>query len=196
MQKNQQKRKEIVERIIMGNPQASKEELSKMINEGLRELQPPAEPLVPLGLEDKITDDIRQQAEQIARRKELVVKFVRPGKPKLKGAVVNFEANTIKKVYVRSDPIGAVVAFKNGPKLFFGWSKYYKAKENVPFTKRSATLIAIMRALTDSVIPDAAGFYKTPSGTALPKCISKEVDNFATRALKYFRSKFENLDLM
>jgi len=196
MEKSQNKRQEIVDEVIASNPQASKAELSKMINERLRKLLPKAEPLVPLRLEDKVTAGIRYQAEQIARRKELVVRFVRPGKPKLKGAVVNFEANTIKKIHARTDPIGALVAFREGAEILFGWSKYYKAKEDVPFTKKNATLIAIMRALTDGVVPDAAGYYKTSAGSALPKCISKEVDNFATRALKYYKSKFKNLDLM
>ena len=206
MQENQKKRQEIVDEVITSNPQASKAELSKMINTRLRELLPEAEPLVPLRLEDKITDGVRYQAEQIAKRKELVVRFVRPGKPKLKGAFINFEANTIKNVMARSNPVGALVAFRIGPDIFFGWSKYYKpvrdengkitAGETEPFTKKGATLIAIMRALTDGVVGDAAGYYKTSAGAPLPKCISKEVDSFATRALKYYKSKFKNLDLL
>ena len=188
---------EIVEKVKQANPTASNSDLAKLISSEIKLGLPKPEPLVPMNTGKEITEEIRFFAKNVAqRRKGLLVQFVRPGQPKLIGANVNLQAGTINNIYSKQPPVGALVAFMNGIDIFIGWSKYNQAHEVVAFTKRDATLIGIMRALTDGLKPGPDGCYVTREGIAVPSIINKAVEPFASRAAAYFKCAVKNVDFV
>ena len=196
MEKKQSRYHRIIARVKKDNPSVNNSELSKLIANEIKKVMPvdKGEPLEPMNTTNKITDPIRTQANNISgRRKGLLVQFIRSKRPELVGAVINLQAGKIDKVYSKSPPIGALVAFTDGPEIVLGWSKYNKAKEVAAFTKKDATLIAIVRALTDGVKDNGNGCYVTSSDVIIPKAIDKEINAFAARASTYFGGSFRNV---
>lgn len=203
-----EKHADIVAEVKAENPAAEPKELAKLVNDRIRsENGSKTKPvLAPLNPSSELSPSIRGQAENISERDKLMVEFIRPKGEVVLGAKVNFVSGDIKKVTGRKAPVGALVAFTQGPKIMVGWSKYYKpvrdndgkitTGETEPFTKKDATLIAIMRALTDGIKGNVAGYYETSSGRALPRAINKAIDPFAKRAAAYFKREFENLDFI
>jgi len=202
------KHADIVAEVKAENPAADSRELSKLINDRIRATEDTndAPILEPLNPTEPLTPRIKGQAENISKRKQLMVEFVRPKGRKILGATVNFVSGKIDEVTARKAPVGALVAFLEGDEIVVGWSKYYKpvrdekgsitTGETAPFTKRDATIIAIMRALTDIIKGNSAGYYETGAGRALPRAINKALEPFARRASAYFKGEFKNLDFV
>jgi len=194
---------DIVAEVKAENPQAENGELAKLINDRLKaanltkEREKPV--LEPVNTSQQLTGQLKGQAENISKRKNLMVQFVRPKGTKTIGATINFMADDvrkIKKIVARKSPVGALVAFLDGPDIIIGWSKRHPSEETEPFTKKDATLIAIMRGLTDGIKANEAGFYETSSGRALPRAINKAVETFAKRASAYFKGEFRNIEFI
>lgn len=75
----------------------------------------------------------------------------------------------------RKEPEGTLVSIKTEEGVRFGWSKYHKAKETEPFTKKRGVEIATGRALSGG------------TGAQVPDIVKKEMKNFVKRARKYFK---------
>ena len=115
--------------------------------------------------------------------KTLLCQFIR-NKPKLKSVEVNVKSGTVSKRFEKNDIIGALVAFKSDTKhgvVKLGWSFYNKNHETVPFTRKNAVRIAIIRALLDDII----GSY-TSSKVYIPNSVSEALPDFASRITKYY----------
>ena len=113
---------------------------------------------------------------------------------------------------VRSAPIGALVAFQNKEKpkdITVGWSRRNSSVtektvigkkdgkkrvkvigiEPLPFTKRDAVYVAILRGLTDSVqLRVSKKNAKTSEGVHIPKDVVRQLPRFAERIEPYFGS--------
>lgn len=206
MEKKQLRYREVITRVKRDNLSANNNELSRLIADEIKKAMPAdeGELLEPMNTTNKITDKIRAQAGDISNRKKgLLVQFVRAKKPELISAAINLQTGKIAKVYSKSPPIGALVAFADGPDILFGWSKYNFAKdengvqlEKEPFTKKDATLIAIMRALTDGVKGSGNGYFVTNSDVIIPKVIDKETGSFVARTLAYFNGQLKNVSFI
>jgi len=115
--------------------------------------------------------------------KTLLCQFIR-NKPKLKSVEINVKSGIISKKFEKNDIIGALVAFKSNTKhgvVKLGWSFYNKNHETIPFTRKNAVRIAIIRALLDDVI----GGY-TGSKVYIPNSVSEALPDFASRITKYY----------
>jgi len=190
------KQSDVVAEVKAENPQADNKELAKLVSDRLKALNGTDENkpvLEPINTTTALSGSIREQAEKISKRRNLIIQFVRPKGTKTIGATVNFVTNEINKITSRKAPIGALVAFLDGKDVIIGWSKRHSTEETEPFMKKDATLIAVMRGLTDGIRANNAGFYETSSGRALPRSINKAVDRFAERASAYFKSGFKNV---
>jgi len=194
-----EKHSDIVAEVRLENPAANNGELAKLVNERIRALEGRSDKpvLEPINTTVELSPQVKAHAENVAQRKNILIQFVRPKGRKIIGANVNFVSEDIKKIFARKAPVGALVAFRDGADIVVGWSKRHNTEEPAPFMKKDATLIAIMRGLTDGIKGNPIGFYETSSGRALPRAINKALDGFATRALAYFKKgEFKNLELI
>jgi len=153
----------------------------------------------PMGVKTDIDfDDLRSDAVSIIENNKkgrlLVSQFVRPGKKKLSKTITDIAAGKVYKKYERNIPVGALVAFLTDGKLLMGWSKYNKAKESLPFSKRTAVLTGIMRGLIDGIHPNGLDSYVTDNGSHIPKVIAKDITSFVKRVEKYFGQQITNVE--
>lgn len=158
----------------------------------------PVEKPEPEGTFGKITDKIRAEAKSLQEGGIFISKFVRLSEPKLSKVSVCIDSNCLSKTFAKGTPVGVLVAFLKERKILVGWSVYNRNHEVVPFTKKDATRIAILRALTDGILTTKSdsGRYilLTKSDAHIPEVIGKEFPEFLTRARKYYaRAMVDNL---
>ena len=162
------------------------------------EKQKPVEKPEPESTFGKITDEIRTEAKSLQEGGIFISKFVRFSEPVLSKVSVCIDSNCLSKTFTKGKPVGVLVAFLKERKILIGWSVYNKNHEVVPFTKKDATRIAILRALTDGILTtksDSGGhILLTKSDAHIPGVIGKEFSKFLTRARKYYgRAMVDNL---
>lgn len=158
----------------------------------------PVEKPEPEGTFGKITDEIRAEASSLQEGGILLSEFVRDSEPKLSKVSVCIDNNCLYKTFAKGKPIGVLVAFLKNRKILVGWSFYNKNHEVIPFTKKDAVRIAILRALTDGILTTESSSGRpsafTQSDTHVPKVIGKELPKFIDRARKYYgRAMVDNL---
>ena len=146
----------------------------------------------------KIDDFIRATADKICSAhfspengsKALISQFVRC-KSKLKNIKVCIKTGSVIEKFEKGCILGALVAFKVGNELKLGWSVYNRNHEALPFTKKNAIRVAVIRGLVDNVILKDE-MCTTGSEIAIPKEISDVLGNFAIRARKYYAKNVSN----
>ncbi len=146
----------------------------------------------------KITDEVRSEAESMCEGGIFIAKFIRPSGPTLNKVSICIDSKYLSKTFKKGAPAGVLVAFQKDRKILVGWSSYNQSHEIVPFTKKDAVRIAVLRALTDEVLITKSGNgeykYLTKSEAHIPRIIGKELLKFVDRARKYYSKEMvENL---
>lgn len=145
----------------------------------------------------KVDDYIRATADRICNdhfsievsSKALISQFIR-NKSKLRGVEVCVKTGSVAQKFEKGCLLGALVAFKTGDDLKLGWSVYNKNHEILPFTRKNAVRVAVIRGLADGVIVDG---WTTYSGIQIPERVSKALPEFVARTVKYYSKLFNNL---
>lgn len=157
----------------------------------------------------KVSEIDRMAALDLMKESDKVFIYYVRNKPEV---AVNKDEDGNHKGYklVRSAPIGALVAFKNKEKpedIIIGWSRRNSSViekmvigkkdgkkrvkvigiEPLPFTKRDAVYVAILRGLTDSVqLRVSKKSAKTSEGVSIPKDVVRQLPHFTDRIEPYF----------
>jgi len=144
----------------------------------------------------EIDDYIRAKADRICEdhfslknRKVLISQFIR-SKPQLRSVELDVKVGTITKNFEKGNLLGVIVAFKTGTGVRVGWSFYNKNHEVLPFSRRNAVRVAIIRGLTDGII-----YNQTTSGIQIPNNISVALPDFVSRVVKYYAATPNNIGL-
>jgi len=129
--------------------------------------------------------------------KVLITQFLR-GKSKPLGATVCFKSKEVVERFEKGNIFGALVAFKHDGKVLLGWSMYNKNHEVLPFSKKNAIRVAILRGLVDGVIVNSTPVspskkWNTDSGIEIPTKISAGFSMFLERVRRYFNKPIDNL---
>lgn len=148
----------------------------------------------------KIDDHIRATADKICDThysaksggRTLISQLIR-NKPSLNGIEVSVKTGTVEKKFDKGNPLGALVAFKFGDELRIGWSAYNKNHEILPFGRKDAVRVAVIRGLVDSVVLKDAVKWLTESGIEIPEKIADELPDFAIRAWRYYSKEVSNM---
>lgn len=163
-----------------------------------KEKSEPVEKPEPEDTFGKITDKVREEARSLQEGGIIITEFVRDSEPKLSKVSVCIDSNCLSKTFAKGKPVGALVAFLKDRKILIGWSFYNKNHEVVPFTKKDAVRIAILRAFIDGILTTESSRGRpsafTQSGTRVPEVIGKGIPKFIDRARKYYgRAMVDNL---
>jgi hypothetical protein len=120
--------------------------------------------------------------------KVLISQFVR-SKSLLKSVEICIKTGTVSKTFDKGPIIGALVGFRIGDLVILGWSAYNRNHENLPFTKKDAIRVAVIRGLADSLIDVSKTMWKTTSGIQIPKDIAAELPDFVKRINRYYYNR-------
>jgi hypothetical protein len=192
--------KEIIERVKEVIP---KEKWEEEIKARIKAAMPEPEHPEPENLD--IDDFTRAIADKICasnsgakNNKTLLVQFAR-GKEKIAGVDICLKTQEIKPRIDRGKILGALVSFKHDDKVFVGWSMYNKNHEVLPFSRKEAVRVAVLRGMSDglkvnTVATSLKNKWFTESGVQIPEQISKDMAKFLERTRNYFSLKdIENI---
>lgn len=193
--------KEIIDRVKESLP---KEKWGEEIKARIKAATPKPERPEPenngLAIDDftrAIADKICASDSGTKENKTLLVQFAR-GREKVAGVNICLKTREIKPKIERGKILGALVAFKHADKIFVGWSMYNKNHEVLPFSRKEAVRVAVLRGMSDGLkVNTVATSFKnkwfTTSGVQIPEQISNNFATFLERARKYFSTKPDNI---
>lgn len=158
---------------------------------------------IPIPKDLKITEEIQTIAKEIINEsknatdinKALLIKYIRKAPDSI------FQNRYFAR---RGKPYGAVVAFLHNEKLRIGWSKRIEGemfrygrvgqKELLPFTKKDAIYIAVLRGIVDSIRMGSGGLY-TSENRIIPRSITKALLPFIKSVQFTFNRPASNISL-
>lgn len=153
----------------------------------------------------KIDDHVRATADTICSihlinkdgGRALISQFVRD-ESILNGVEVSVKTGEVEKKFDKGNLLGALVAFKVGDELKIGWSAYNKSHEILPFLRKDAVRVAVIRGLVDVLSIDIkttsiSEKWKTGSGIKIPRKIAMSLPDFMDRARKYYAKSIDNV---
>lgn len=130
----------------------------------------------------------------------ILAKYIREGQDGFvmaKSVVNKGQDNEYNEYTVeKGHPYGVVVAFRGlDEKIYLGWSKYCRSKENLPFTKANAIWLAVLRAIHDEICldEDRPRYGEMEDGTVIASNVVVELWRMADRAERYFGETPANL---
>jgi len=162
-------------------------------------------PPLPSGLE-LLDSSVTEKAEKIAANAAShVIRYIRrPPEVAVRKVKVDDDdgPREYKEAYVaKGHPFGVLLAFKEGDKLYVGWSQHNQTVldedtgerlEKLPFTRQDALKVAAMRALADDIVVKGK-LAMSSTGTVLPDRVTKELVSFVERAERYYKMDAVNV---
>lgn len=175
------------------------------IKSRIKEVIPKTERPEPENESVKIDDHVRATADTICNihrinkngGRALISQFVR-NVSILNGVEVSVKTGEVEKKFDKGGLLGALVAFKIGDEVKIGWSAYNKSHEILPFLRKDAVRVAVIRGLVDTIAidpttPSTSEKWKTGSGIKIPRKIAIALPDFMDRARKYYAKIIDNV---
>jgi len=144
----------------------------------------------------EIDDYTRAVADRICKNhfssvnsRVLLSQFVR-GKSQLRSVEVNVKTGAISKNLEKGALLGVLVAFKINGEVKIGWSFYNKNHEVLPFTRKNAIRVAVIRGLVDGI-----AYNQTTSKIQIPISVLDALPDFILRTAKYYSAAPVNVEM-